>query len=102
MYTCTYAHAVIMIPWHFTHGLVNVSYRYLTALCIHENCLLVVIISHIWDVTIFLCFCGAICGLTIITLVIPCINGATKVTQHHLHGYGCPIFWLRCALQPLV
>ena len=26
-------------------------------------------------------------------------NGATKVS-HHLHGYGCPFLWLRCALQP--
>ncbi len=26
-------------------------------------------------------------------------NGATKVSQH-LRGYGHPIFWLRCALQP--
>jgi hypothetical protein len=25
--------------------------------------------------------------------------GATKVS-HHLRGYGHPIFWLRCALQP--
>ncbi len=27
---------------------------------------------------------------------------ATKVTQHHLHGYGRPNFWLPCELQPLV
>ncbi len=26
-------------------------------------------------------------------------NGATKVS-HHLRGYGHPVFWLRCALQP--
>jgi hypothetical protein len=26
-------------------------------------------------------------------------NGDTKVS-HHLHGYGHPILWLRCALQP--
>ncbi len=61
-----------------------------------------VIISCIWDVIIILCFCGAIVGSTLLTLTYPCINGATKVTQHHLHGYGHPNFWLRCALQPLV
>ncbi len=26
-------------------------------------------------------------------------NGATKVS-HHLRGYGHPILWLHCALQP--
>ncbi len=26
-------------------------------------------------------------------------NGATKVS-HHLRGYGHPVLWLRCALQP--
>jgi hypothetical protein len=34
-------------------------------------------------------------------LAFPCNDGVTKVTQHHLHGYGHPNFWLRCALQPL-
>ncbi len=27
-------------------------------------------------------------------------NGDTKVS-HHLHGYGCPVLWLHCVLQPL-
>jgi hypothetical protein len=56
------------------------------------NCLLVVIISRIWDVVIILCFHGASDGSTLLTLAFPCINGATKVTQHHLHGYGHPNF----------
>jgi hypothetical protein len=99
MYTCTYAHVVITSTCHLTRGLVNVLYKYyLTALCFHENCLLVVIISRVWDVTVLFCFCGAIGGSTLITLVIPCINGATKVTQHHLCGYGHPTIWFRCVL----
>jgi hypothetical protein len=67
-----------------------------------KNCLLVVTISHVWDVIIFLCFCGASGGATLLTLAFPCINGVTKVTQHHLCGYGHPNFWLHCVLQPLV
>jgi hypothetical protein len=32
-------------------------------------------------------------------LAIPCIHGATEVTQHHLHGYGHPNFLVAlCAL----
>ncbi len=61
-----------------------------------------VIISRVWDVVIILCFHGASGGLTLLTLLFHCIYGATEVTQHHLHGYGHPIFWLCCALQPLV
>jgi hypothetical protein len=91
-----------MSTWYLTCGLVNVLYRYLTALYFHENCLLVVMISCIQDVTILLCFCGVIGGSTLITLANPCINGATEVTQHHLRGYGHPNFWLHCALKPLV
>ncbi len=90
-----------MGTWRLTCGLVNVLNRYLTALCFHENCLLVVIISCVGDVTIFLCFCGAIGVSTLFTLGNPCIIGATKMTQH-LRGYGHLDFWLRCALQPLI
>jgi hypothetical protein len=57
-----------------------------------KNCLLVVIISHVWDVVIILCFPGASGGSTLLTLAFPCINGVTKVTQHHLSGYGHPNF----------
>jgi hypothetical protein len=67
-----------------------------------KNCLLVDIISHIWDVVIILCFCGVIGDSTLLTLAFPCIIGATKMTQHQLHGYGYPNFWLHCALQLLV
>ena len=67
-----------------------------------NNCHTVVIISRVWDVVIIFCFRGASGGLKLLTLAFPCINGVTKVTQHHLHGYGHPILWLRCALQPLV
>jgi hypothetical protein len=58
--------------------------------CFHEYCLSVVIIGHFWDVTIILCCCGANGGSTLFTLACPCINGATKVTQYHLHGYRHP------------
>ncbi len=85
-YACTYACVLI-------NGI---------RLCFHEKCSLVVIISHAWDVTIILCSCGAIGGSTLFTLAIPCIYGATKVTQHHQLGYGHPNFWLRCAFQPLL
>jgi hypothetical protein len=57
-----------------------------------KNCLLVVIISHIWDVVFILCFRGASGGSTILTLAFPSINGVTEATQHHLHGYGHPNF----------
>jgi hypothetical protein len=57
-----------------------------------KNCPLVVIISCIWDVVFILCFCGASDGSTLLTLAFPSINGATKATQHHLHGYGHPNF----------
>ncbi len=62
-----------------------------------------VIISCVWDVVFILCFCGASGGSTLLTFAFPCINGVTEVTQHHLRGYGHPnLFWLRCALKPLV
>ncbi len=88
MYTCAYVY-----DGHLTCGLVNVSYRYLTALCFHENCQLVVIVSCVWAETVLLCFCGA-------THIGESLHyGATKVS-HHSHGYGHPVLWLRCALQP--
>jgi hypothetical protein len=63
-----------------------------------KNYLLVVIISCVWDVVIILCFCGASGGSTLLTLAFSCINGATKVTQHHLSGYGHPnILVVLCA-----
>jgi hypothetical protein len=64
-----------------------------------NNCLLVVIISHVWDVVFILCFHGASVGSTLLTLAFPCINGVTEVIQHHLHGYGDPNFLVvLCAL----
>jgi hypothetical protein len=64
-----------------------------------KNCLLVVIISRIWDVVFILCFHGASVGSTLLTLALPCINGVTKAIQHHLHGYGHPNFLVAwCAL----
>ncbi len=65
---------------------------YLTAYCFHENCLSLVIISRVWDVVFILCFRGASGGSTLLTLAFPSINGVTKATQHHLHGYGHPNF----------
>jgi hypothetical protein len=56
--------------------------------CFHEFCLLLVIISHIWDVTVILCIYGAIGGSsTLLTFALPCIDEATRVTQHYLHRY---------------
>ena len=52
-----------------------------------------VIISCIWDVVLIVCFCGASGGSTLLTLAFPCINGVTKVTQHHMRGYGHPNFF---------
>ncbi len=65
---------------------------YLTAFCFHEKCLLVVIISCIWDVVFILCFCGASGGSTLLKLAYSCIIGVTVVTQHHMRGYDHPIF----------
>ncbi len=53
-----------------------------------------VIISCIWDVVIVLCFHGAIGGSTLLALAFPCINGATKVTQHS-RGNGHPNFCIK-------
>jgi hypothetical protein len=82
--------------WSMYHGYLTWLFAFM------KNCLTVVIISHVWDVVFIFCFCGASGGSTLLTLVFPCNNGVTKVTQHHLHGNGHPNFWLRCALQPLV
>jgi hypothetical protein len=57
-----------------------------------KNSLSVVIISFFWDVVIIRCFCGASGGSTLLTLAFLCINEVTKVTQHHLRGYGHPNF----------
>ena len=82
--------------WSMYHGCLTWLFAFM------KNCLTVVIISCVWDVVFILCFRGASGGSTLLTLAFPCNNGVTKVTQHHLHGYGHPNFWLRCALQPLV
>jgi hypothetical protein len=64
-----------------------------------KNCLSVFIISCVWDVVFILCFHGASGGSTLLTLAFPSINGVTKATQHHLHGYGHPNFLVAlCAL----
>ncbi len=73
VYSSAYVHVVITSTWHMTCRLVNVSYLYLTELCFHENCQLMVIISCIWDVAILLCFCGASGGSTLFTLGNPYI-----------------------------
>jgi hypothetical protein len=64
-----------------------------------KNCLLVVIISCVWDVVFILCFCGASGGSALLTLAFPSINGVTEAIQHHLHEYGHPNFLVAlCAL----
>ncbi len=73
--------------WSMYQGYLTVFFAFM------KNCLLVVIISWIWDVVFILCFRGASGGSTLLTLAFPCINGVTKVTQHHMRGYGHPNFF---------
>ncbi len=98
-YTCAYAYVVITSPWHLTRGLVTVTYRYSTALCFHENCQLVVIVSRIWDDCSPL-FLRSQWWLNTFHIGESLHNGDTKVS-HYFHGYEHPILWLHCALQPL-
>jgi hypothetical protein len=65
-----------------------------------KNDLLVVIISCVWDVVIIFCFCGAIGGSTLLSLAFPCINGATKVTQHLRVEMVIPIFGCAVLFNP--
>jgi hypothetical protein len=58
----------------------------------------VVIISCIWDVHSPL-FLWSQWWLNTTHIGEFLHNGDTKVS-HHLRGYGHPILWLRCALQP--
>ncbi len=83
-------YVVITSPWHLTRVLVTVFYRYLTTLCFHENCQLVVIISCIWDdqSPLFLWSQG---WLNTIHIRESLHNGDTKV-PYHLCGYGHPGF----------
>jgi hypothetical protein len=84
----------MLMAFGIRHAAWSMYQEYLTVfLCFHENCFLVVIISCIWDVVITLYFCGANVGSTLLTLAFPCINGVTKVTQHHLRGHGHPKFY---------
>ncbi len=64
MYTCAIACGI----WQLTCGSVNVSEIPDCFFAFMKNCLLVVIISHLWDVVIILCFRGAIGGSTLLTL----------------------------------
>jgi hypothetical protein len=98
VYTYAYAYVVITSLWHLTSGLVTVSYRYSTALCFHENCQLVVIISRVWE-DLSPLFLQSQWWLNTIHIGESLHNGATELS-HHLHGYGHPVLWLRCALQP--
>jgi hypothetical protein len=82
--------------WSMYHGYLTLLFAFM------KNCLPVVIITRVWDMVFILCFRGASGGSTLLTLAFPCNDGVTKVTQHHLRGYGHLNFWLRCALQPLV
>ncbi len=79
-----------------TRGLVDVSYIYLTALCFHEYCWLMVIISYVLE-DCFLLFLRSHWWLNTIHIGESLHNGATKVS-HHLRGYRHPILWL--GLQP--
>jgi hypothetical protein len=79
--------------WSMYQGYLTVFFAFM------KNCLSVVIISHVWDVVFILCFRGASGGSTLLTLTFPFINGVTQVSQHHMRGYGHPIFLIvLCAL----
>ena len=79
--------------WSMYQGHLTVFFAFI------KNCLSVVIISRVWDVVFILCFCGASGGSILLTLAFPCTNGVTEVTQHHMRGYGHPIFFVAlCAL----
>jgi hypothetical protein len=54
--------------WSMYQGYLTVFFAFM------KKCLLVVIISRVWDVVIILCFCGASGGLTLLTLAFLCIN----------------------------
>ncbi len=72
---------------------------YLTVLfALMKNCTSVVIISRVWDVVFILCFRGASGGSTLLALAFSCINGVTKVPQHHMCEHGHPIFF-GCAVR---
>jgi hypothetical protein len=73
--------------WSMYQGYLTVFFAFM------KNCLLVVIISHVWDMVFILCFCEASGGSTLLTLAFPCINGVTKVTHHHMCGFGHPNFF---------
>jgi hypothetical protein len=89
-----------MSPWHMTCRLVNVSYRYLTELCFHKNCQLVVIITHVWDVTILLCFCGAVGGSTLFKLGNPCMMELLRClnicVDMGVPSFGCAVRFNPC------
>ncbi len=97
-YTCAYAYVVITSPWHLTRGLVTVSHRYSTALCFHENCQLVVIISRVWD-DLSPLFLRSQWWLNTINIGESLHNGDTKVSNLCV-DMGIPFYWLRCLLQP--
>jgi hypothetical protein len=58
----------------------------------------VVIISRVWD-DYFPLFLWSQWWLNTIHIGESLYNGDTKVS-HFLRGYGHPVLWLRCALQP--
>jgi hypothetical protein len=99
-YTCTYAYVLSRSPWHLTNGLVTASYRYLTALCFHENCQLVVIISHVWDDRSPL-FCRASGGSTLFTLGNPYIMELPRFLIICM-DMGIPFFCCAVGFNPLV
>jgi hypothetical protein len=80
--------------WSMYHGYLTLLFAFM------KNCLSVVIISCGWDVVFILCFRGASGGSTLLTLAFPCNNGVTKVTQHHLRGYGHPKFGCAVRFNP--
>ncbi len=86
MYTCAYACSI----WHQTRGLVNVSGIPDCFFAFMKTAFRWLSLVHVWDVIIIICFRGASGGSTPLTLAFHCIDGVTKVTQHHLHGYGHP------------
>ncbi len=65
-----------------------------------KNCLLVVVISCIWDVVFILCFCGASGGSTLLTLAFPCINGVTGDSASSAQIWSSQIFGCTVRFNP--
>jgi hypothetical protein len=80
--------------WSMYHGYLTWLFAFM------KNCLMVVIISCVWDVVFILCFCGASGGSTLLTLAFPCNNGVTKATHVICMDMVIPFFGCAVRFNP--